>query len=118
MAERARRKLAFDNAGFDLDGNFKLALPRMKMGRRVVIPEHGNDDAEKSADDGHGQFSPCRAAASTRCSLTRVSHGQRGHRDSGSLPLRAFGKLQAESLAQLIRRYAALIDEEAASRPP
>jgi hypothetical protein len=54
MAERAWWKLAFDNTGFDFDRDFEFAIPRVKMGRRVVIPEHGNDDAEKSADDGHG----------------------------------------------------------------
>lgn len=38
---------------FDRDGRFELAVPGMKVWRRVIVKEHPNQDPVKSADGGH-----------------------------------------------------------------
>jgi len=53
---RSFRKIAIDATGFDLDGNLKIAVNRMKMGRPVISVVHGDNNAEKATQFRHASL--------------------------------------------------------------
>jgi hypothetical protein len=48
VRQRSLRKIAIDATGFDLDGDFEIAVDRVKMGRPMISVVHGDNDAEKA----------------------------------------------------------------------
>jgi hypothetical protein len=50
VVQRSRWELSFDDTGFDLNGDFVLAVSRVKVRRGVIIPEHRDHNPQESAD--------------------------------------------------------------------
>ncbi len=54
VTQSAARELPFNYAGMNINGDFVFALLGVKVRRSRVIPEHGDDDPQKSTNDWHG----------------------------------------------------------------
>jgi hypothetical protein len=56
VSQRSFRKIAIDATGFDLDGDFEIAVDRVKMGRSVIAVLHRDNDAKKATEFGHASL--------------------------------------------------------------
>jgi len=56
VGQRPFRKGAIDLAGFELDGDFEIAVDGMEMSRSMSPVVHGDDDPKESTEFRHWSF--------------------------------------------------------------
>jgi tRNA G26 N,N-dimethylase Trm1 len=78
VLERTRWKLALHNPAANFNRDFKVAVFSVKVRWRMVIPKHGDDDAQKSTYNWHGvNFLKPRNVTRNAFEYEAVVHGRK-----------------------------------------